>query len=67
VVEKLKSKYHVEWFEESGPEYTIQVALHKDIATLTIDTSGTALHKRGYRAKNVRPHKGNSCIRNDFD
>jgi len=40
-------------FEESGPEYTIQVALHKDIATLTIDTSGTALHKRGYRAKNV--------------
>lgn len=53
VVEKLKSKYHVEWFEENGPEYTIQVSLHKDIATLTIDTSGTALHKRGYREKNV--------------
>ncbi|HOM03743.1 MAG TPA: class I SAM-dependent RNA methyltransferase [Acetivibrio sp.] len=53
VVEKLKSKYHVEWFEESGPEYTIQVSLLKDVATLTIDTSGTALHKRGYREKNV--------------
>ncbi|HHV28737.1 THUMP domain-containing class I SAM-dependent RNA methyltransferase [Acetivibrio mesophilus] len=53
VVEKLKSKYNVDWFEENGPEYTIQVSLHKDIATLTIDTSGTALHKRGYRAKNV--------------
>lgn len=53
VVEKLKSKYNVEWFEESGPEYTIQVSILKDIATLTIDTSGTALHKRGYREKNV--------------
>ncbi|MCX8128697.1 MAG: class I SAM-dependent RNA methyltransferase [Clostridia bacterium] len=53
VVEKLKSKYEVEWFKETGPEYTIQVSLLKDIATLTIDTSGTALHKRGYRAKNV--------------
>ncbi|HOQ37351.1 MAG TPA: class I SAM-dependent RNA methyltransferase [Acetivibrio sp.] len=53
VVEKLKSKYHVEWFEENGPEYTIQVSILKDIATLTIDTSGTALHKRGYREKNV--------------
>ena len=53
VVEKLKSKYHVEWFEETGPEYTIQVSVLKDIATLTIDTSGTALHKRGYREKNV--------------
>ncbi|MFZ5985931.1 MAG: THUMP domain-containing class I SAM-dependent RNA methyltransferase [Bacillota bacterium] len=53
VVEKLKSKYNVEWFEETGPEYTIQVSLLKDVATLTIDTSGTALHKRGYREKNV--------------
>ncbi len=53
VVEKLKSKYNVEWFKETGPEYTIQVSILKDIATLTIDTSGTALHKRGYREKNV--------------
>ncbi|MDQ7825412.1 MAG: class I SAM-dependent RNA methyltransferase [Candidatus Eremiobacteraeota bacterium] len=51
VVEKLKSKYHVEWFEETGAEYTIQVAMHSDIALLTIDTSGTGLHKRGYRKK----------------
>ncbi|RQD74627.1 MAG: class I SAM-dependent RNA methyltransferase [Candidatus Syntrophonatronum acetioxidans] len=49
VVEKLKKKYHVDWFEETGPDFTIQVALHKDIATLTIDTSGPGLHKRGYR------------------
>jgi len=49
VVEKLKQKYHVSWFDETGAEYTIQVALLNDIATLTIDTTGGGLHKRGYR------------------
>lgn len=49
VVEKLKQKYKVDWFEETGPEFTIQVALLNDTATLTIDTSGAGLHKRGYR------------------
>jgi putative N6-adenine-specific DNA methylase len=51
VVERLKSKYHQEWFEESGAEFTIQVALLKDVATLTIDTSGPGLNRRGYRVK----------------
>lgn len=52
VVEKLKQKYNVSWFNETGAEYTIQCALLKDIATLTIDTTGAGngLHKRGYRA-----------------
>ncbi|EGD46554.1 rRNA (guanine-N(2)-)-methyltransferase [Ruminiclostridium papyrosolvens DSM 2782] len=49
VVEKLKQKYKCEWFEENGPRYRIEVALLKDIVTLTIDTSGAGLHKRGYR------------------
>lgn len=49
VVEKMKTKYKRPWFEENGPRYTIEVALLKDIATLTIDTSGTGLHKRDYR------------------
>lgn len=34
---------------ETGALYKTEVALLKDIATLTIDTSGTGLHKRGYR------------------
>ncbi|MCL2499935.1 MAG: class I SAM-dependent RNA methyltransferase [Defluviitaleaceae bacterium] len=53
VVEKLKQKYKIAWFAETGAEYTIQVALLKDVATLTIDTAGAgnALHKRGYRAR----------------
>jgi putative N6-adenine-specific DNA methylase len=49
VVEKMKTKYKRAWFEENGQRYTIEVALLKDIATLTIDTSGAGLHKRGYR------------------
>lgn len=53
VVDKMKTKYKKEWFEETGPKYTIEVALLKDIATLTIDTSGSGLHKRGYREHSV--------------
>lgn len=53
VVDKMKMKYNKEWFQETGAKYTIEVALLKDIATLTIDTSGSGLHKRGYRAHSV--------------
>ncbi|HWI54701.1 MAG TPA: class I SAM-dependent RNA methyltransferase [Desulfobacteria bacterium] len=49
VVEKMKSAYKQEWFDEDGPRYAIEVALLKDEVTLTIDTSGPGLHKRGYR------------------
>ncbi|NLW48753.1 MAG: class I SAM-dependent RNA methyltransferase [Firmicutes bacterium] len=49
IVERMKQRYHKEWFEETGPEYPIEVALLKDMVTLTIDTSGVGLHKRGYR------------------
>lgn len=49
IVEKLKTKYDVDWFEKTGAKYTIEVALLKDVATLTMDTSGAGLHRRGYR------------------
>jgi putative N6-adenine-specific DNA methylase len=49
IVERLKTVYPTEWFEKSGPRHRVEVALLKDIATLTIDTSGEGLHKRGYR------------------
>lgn len=49
VVESLKNKYKCDWFSEDGPLYRIEVSILKDIATLTIDTSGSGLHKRGYR------------------
>lgn len=49
IVERLKSVYGVSWFEETGPKYKVEVGLLKDVVTLTIDTSGAGLHKRGYR------------------
>ena len=49
IVEKLKTRYHVDWFEKTGAKFGAEVSLLKDMATLTIDTSGEALHKRGYR------------------
>ncbi|MED4751532.1 class I SAM-dependent RNA methyltransferase [Brevibacillus choshinensis] len=49
VVESLKKTYKRDWFDEQGPLFKIEVALLKDVATLTIDTSGPGLHKRGYR------------------
>ncbi len=49
IVERMKEKYHVEWFEEDGASYPIRVFLMKDVVTIGIDTSGVSLHKRGYR------------------
>lgn len=49
VVERLKLKYSVSWFSETGPEYKIKFSILKDKVTLMIDTSGEGLHKRGYR------------------
>ena len=49
VVERLKEKYGISWFEETGVRYQIEFFIFKDIAHLMIDTSGVALHKRGYR------------------
>ena len=49
IVERLKTVYHVSWFEEDGASYPIRVFLMKDTVTVAIDTSGDSLHKRGYR------------------
>lgn len=49
IVKRLQEKYHIEWFQETGAEYPIRVFLMKDIVTIGIDTSGSSLHKRGYR------------------
>jgi len=49
VVERLKKAYNVSWFEESGVKYQIEFFILNDKTSLMIDTSGIALHKRGYR------------------
>ncbi|MEJ9149492.1 class I SAM-dependent RNA methyltransferase [Bacillus smithii] len=51
IVERLKKAYHhPSWLEENGALFKIEVAIHKDEVELLLDTSGSGLHKRGYRA-----------------
>lgn len=52
IVERLKAKYRVDWLEETEETVAIDVALHGDIAQLTLDASGVALNRRGYRTWN---------------
>mgnify|MGYP002707339194 FL=1 len=49
MVDRLRSRYHVQWFQEDGASYPLRVFLMKDIVTIGIDTSGDSLHKRGSR------------------
>lgn len=52
VVESLKKSYmETGLIKEDKEKYPIYVFIHKDKVTLTIDTTGVALHKRGYREK----------------
>jgi putative N6-adenine-specific DNA methylase len=59
VVDAMTAKYGITWFEQnSGVTYSVEFFLLKDEAMLLIDTSGMALHKRGYR-----PHAGIAPLR----
>ncbi len=49
IVERLKTYYKVNWFDESGSEYPIRIFNYKDEVAVCIDSSGDSLHKRGYR------------------
>ena len=49
IVNKLSKEYGIAWFAETGVKYKVEFFILKDEAMLLIDTSGVALHKRGYR------------------
>ena len=49
IVDRLLSAHRVRQLPETGPTVAVEVALLKDTATITLDTSGDGLHKRGYR------------------
>lgn len=53
IVERLKETYPVERFPETGAAYAVKATLLSDRVTLTIDSSGPGLHKRGYRVRDV--------------
>lgn len=49
MVERMKSHYRIEWFEETGNRFPVRVFIMKDEVTVGLDTTGDSLHKRGYR------------------
>lgn len=58
VVERLKRKYGMQRFPETGSRVKIDFSILNDRVTLAIDASGAGLHKRGYRTlSHVAPIK----------
>ncbi|MGN1198544.1 MAG: class I SAM-dependent RNA methyltransferase [Acetatifactor sp.] len=49
MVDRLRGKYGIEWFAESGESFPVRVFLLKDEVTVALDSTGESLHKRGYR------------------
>ncbi|MCM1259135.1 MAG: class I SAM-dependent RNA methyltransferase [Roseburia sp.] len=49
MVERLKREYQLDWFSEEGASYPVRIFFLKDEVTVTLDTTGESLHKRGYR------------------
>lgn len=49
MVERMRKLYRVNWFPEDGDAFPVRVFLHKDEVTVSLDTTGESLHKRGYR------------------
>ncbi len=51
IVKKMTGYYGTQTMPESGERYSFELSLVEDNATLSLDTSGDGLHKRGYRQK----------------
>ncbi|MDR1701002.1 MAG: class I SAM-dependent RNA methyltransferase [Lachnoclostridium sp.] len=49
MVDRLASHYHTEVFPETGASYPLRISIVKNEVTIGMDTTGTSLHKRGYR------------------
>lgn len=49
IISRMSKIYGATSFAEDGATYDLEVSLYEDVATLTLDTSGEGLHKRGYR------------------
>ena len=47
---RLGQKYGVSWLPETGVKFQLHFTVLNDQVTLSLDTSGPGLHKRGYRA-----------------
>ena len=52
IVERLKKAYRIDWFQETGAVYAVDVSVHADVVSVCLDASGPALNRRGYRTWN---------------
>lgn len=52
IIERLRERTGRSTFPETGATYPIEISLHSDRARITLDTSGDALNRRGYRTWN---------------
>lgn len=53
IVSRLSKVWNVLTLPETGPKYEVEISLFKDRATITLNTTGRGLHRRGYRLMNV--------------
>ena len=54
IVESLKTAYDMEIIPETGADHPLRLSLMKDRVTVSLDTTGVSLHKRGYRTDTVK-------------
>lgn len=52
MVERLKGAYGRDWFDETGVLFQIDISIRDDLVTVSMDSSGEPLSKRGYRTWN---------------
>ena len=49
LIDRLRELYLIDRFPKTGAEFDVRISIHKDMATVTLDTTGPGLNKRGYR------------------
>ena len=60
IVERLRKFHNRHWFEETGAEYKVNIHVYQNNVSITLDSSGPGLHKRGYRdMQGSCPHQRN--------
>ena len=53
MIKRLSAFYGREWFEKTGDRYGVRFSFQNDECVIALNSSGDALHKRGYRVKDV--------------
>ena len=49
LIDRLREFFPIERFPKTGNVFDLRISIHKDVATVTLDTTGPGLNKRGYR------------------